>query len=223
MLKHKKQIKPEDVNELCDCIENMIRIRRIGKENPSVHEKGERANELADKLSLSRPYQAEDWSFNWYLFRSFGWDSERNSKVETKLQNCLTEAEILKCRLNKKAKVGGLRTQQRTDRESVRINNERFAVIFDGKESILGNTQKFKLIQLLVGAKGKCISHADILGKCIEQLSSDQILEQELLDTSEIEKVKQLKAQLCKDLRQSGLKELANAIKSTKGHYWLDL
>ena len=86
------------------------------------------------------------------------------------------------------------------------IDVERFSVWSKGEETMLGNTDTFRLCQLLVGKKRKNVSHEEIRDKQGKHEMSPDAIRQSV-----------------RALRQKLPDDLARLLVATEGYYCLDL
>lgn len=86
------------------------------------------------------------------------------------------------------------------------MDQDRFSVWWKGQEIILGNTDSFRLCQLLVDKKRKNVSHEEIRDKLDKPHMSPDAIRQSVWS-----------------LRQKLPDDLARMIVATEGYYCLDL
>jgi hypothetical protein len=91
------------------------------------------------------------------------------------------------------------------------VNPTCFRVDWQGRRCLLGNTDAFRLLSLLVGAWGQPLSYAEIGEECLGDAFAPSA------------NIRRLKYRLVVRLRASGLHDLASAIRGAKEHYWLTL
>jgi hypothetical protein len=87
------------------------------------------------------------------------------------------------------------------------IDKSTFKITWQGLGPLeFGNRKEFHLLTLLADSRDQYISHTDLA----QRLGGD-----------ELDKVTHVKSRLVKLLKENGLEDLANRIKSQKGHYGL--
>ncbi|MCI0456006.1 MAG: hypothetical protein L0Z62_03380 [Gemmataceae bacterium] len=90
------------------------------------------------------------------------------------------------------------------------VNEAYFRAEWRGLRCPLGNTDGFRFLHLLAGARGQSVSFAEIAEHCLGDGFAPSA------------NVRSLKRRVVRKLRASGMRALADAIKSDKEHYRLD-